>query len=239
MNFLITMAGQGTRFLNGGYQRPKWLIHAKGKSLLQWSVDSLPLDLCSKMIFVILRDHETEYNTSNFISEIYGDYNLQFVFLDEPTRGQAETAFRAKHLISNSESLLIYNIDTKFNSSTLKTSLLNPDIDGVLGAFKSTSPKFSFAKLDKNRMFITEVTEKIPISDNALTGLYHFSRAELFFTVAEQAIKKENLTHGEFFIAPLYNQLIAEGYKFILDFSNSFDVLGTPAELELFIRKKV
>ena len=237
MNFLITMAGRGTRFLKEGYQRPKWLINAKGKSLLQWSVDSLPLDLCSKMIFVILRDHETEYNTSNFISEIYGDYNLQFVFLEQPTRGQAETAFNAKHLISNSAPLLIYNIDTKFDSATLKTSLLNQDVDGVLGAFKSKSSKFSFAKLDNKKMFITDVAEKIPISDNALTGVYHFSRAELFFRVAEQAINKENLTRGEFFIAPLYNQLIAEGYKFILDFCDSFDVLGTPNELEIFLKK--
>ncbi len=238
MNFLITMAGKGKRFLEKGYENPKWLIEAKGKSLLEWSIDSLPLELCTNLIFVILQEHEEKYNASSFIRTIYGSKKLNFIFLPEVTRGQAETALRAKSLIDVKKPLLIYNIDTRFSSRTLKKNLLKSKIDGVLGAFKCRSPKFSFAKLDEDEQFITEVTEKIPISDNALTGLYHFSKTEDFIRVAEKAISENNLTKGEFFIAPMYNELINSGRKFILDYCDAFDVLGTPEELDCFLNKK-
>lgn len=45
MNFIIPMAGKGERFKNAGFELPKMLIEAHGKTLLEWSVDSLPLDL--------------------------------------------------------------------------------------------------------------------------------------------------------------------------------------------------
>jgi choline kinase len=233
------MAGKGRRFLDRGCEIPKWLLQAHGKSLLEWSVDSLPLELCTNLIFVLLKEHETDYNASAFIKKRYGHLNLSFVELDVVTRGQAETAFKAKSLLVPHEPLLIYNIDTRFSSSTLKRLLQNNSIDGVLGAFKSTSDKFSFAKLDVNTGFVEKVTEKIPISDNALTGLYHFSKAEYFISAAEQAISNNDLTKGEFFIAPLYNQLIESGCKFMLDYCDTFDVLGTPNELDEFLNKDI
>ena len=45
MNFLITMAGEGRRFREAGFTVPKMLIEAKGKTLLEWSIDSLPLKI--------------------------------------------------------------------------------------------------------------------------------------------------------------------------------------------------
>ena len=38
---IITMAGLGTRFRKAGYQVPKYMIEAKGKTLFEWSLDSL------------------------------------------------------------------------------------------------------------------------------------------------------------------------------------------------------
>jgi tRNA(Ile)-lysidine synthase len=92
MNFVIPMAGRGQRFFDAGFEVPKMLIEAKGKILLEWSVDSLPLELCSKLIFVLLEDHEKNYGLSEIILQKYtGNYEIHFVFLAETTRGQAET----------------------------------------------------------------------------------------------------------------------------------------------------
>jgi dTDP-glucose pyrophosphorylase len=234
MNFVIPMAGRGQRFAEAGYKEPKPLIEIRGKTLTQWSVDSLPLNLCSNLLFIMLQDHDDEYRIADRIRQWYREVcSLNFVFLPAATRGQAETVWKARHVIKLSEPLLIYNIDTYFRSETLAEALQRDDIDGVLGAFKHNSPRFSFAETDSHG-WVTRVAEKEPISSNALTGLYHFSRAGYFIRAAEESIKADITTKGEFYVAPLYNRLIEEGKKFILDFCSQHHILGTPAELQLF-----
>ena len=234
MNFVIPMAGHGKRFLHSGYELPKMLIEAHGKTLLQWSLDSLPLRLCTNLVFVGLKEHETKYHISGRVKSLYGHVPLlQFDFLEEPTRGQAETVLKAEDLLILERPLLIFNIDTYFKSSTLEKQLLRTDIDGVLGAFKNNSERYSFAQLDNNGN-VYRVVEKEPISDNALTGLYHFKQTVDYLEVAKMAIMNNEKSKGEFYIAPLYNKLIEKGKKFVLDFVEEQYILGTPEELAIF-----
>ena len=238
MNFLITMAGEGRRFREAGYELPKMLIGAKGKSLLEWSIDSLPLNLCSRLIFVAQQKHEDEFQLARKIDSIYKNRvgALHFRFIDKLTRGQSETACLAKDLMDLSKPLLIFNIDTQFSSSSLEKNLLKNNVDGVLGAFYSEEPRFSFAALDE-KGFVTKTAEKEVISSNALTGLYHFTYPEDFFEAAESAFDNNETTKGEFYIAPLYNHLIKKGRKLIVDMADEVNILGTPEELEVFLRK--
>jgi choline kinase len=232
------MAGEGRRFREAGYDLPKMLIEAKGKTLLEWSIDSLPLKLCTRLIFVAQQKHEDEFQLSEKIKSIYGDPvgSLHFKFIDKLTRGQSETAYRAKNLIDLSKPLLIFNIDTQFFSSSLEKNLLKKNIDGVLGAFYSEEPRFSFAALNDDG-FVTQTAEKEVISSNALTGLYHFTHPEDFFDAAESAFAKNETTKGEFYIAPLYNHLINKGRNLIVDVADEVNILGTPEELKVFLEK--
>ena len=237
MNFLITMAGEGRRFREAGYELPKMLIEAKGKTLLEWSIDSLPLNLCSRLIFVAQQKHEDEFQISRKIISLYNARvkSLHFKFIDKLTRGQSETACLAKHLVDLSQPLLIFNIDTQFSSSSLEKNLLRKNIDGVLGAFYSEEPRFSFAALN-DQGFVTKTAEKEVISSHALTGLYHFTYPEDFFEAAGSAFAKNETTKGEYYIAPLYNHLISKGRKLIVDVANEVNILGRPEELKIFLK---
>jgi dTDP-glucose pyrophosphorylase len=237
MNFLITMAGEGTRFRNSGYRVPKMLIEVRGKTLMEWSVESLPLEICTQLIFVILQQDEDNFSVSTVINELYGggSFNLTFTYLPSITRGQAESALIAAASLDSDEPLLIYNIDTMFRSKTLKKSLLRKDVDGVIGCFYATDPRYSYARLD-NEGYVIETAEKRVISDLALTGLYHFNHAGDFVDVAKFAIEQNRRVNNEFYIAPLYNDLIARGRRFIVDPVLEIHVLGTPEELQIFER---
>lgn len=235
MIFVIPMAGRGQRFTDAGFTLPKMLIQAKGKTLLEWSVDSLPLELCSKLILIGLKEHKLKFELDKFVEQKYGKlYNVTQIYLDDVTRGQSETVLKAEKQLNPDEGLLIYNIDTAFKSDTIVNSLQRSDINGVLGSFIAAEPSFSFAKL-KPDGYISEVAEKIVISNNALTGLYHFAKAGDFIEVAHQAIANRETVKNEYYIAPLYNKLIAKGHKFIIDQVAEFNVLGTPEELNSFL----
>mgnify|MGYP001770645480 CR=1 FL=1 len=238
MNFVIPMAGEGSRFQKAGFQKPKMLIEAHGKTLLEWSVDSLPLELCTNLIFIGLENHKYQYNLESFIKSKYSSssYNLNFIWLKEITRGQAETVYKAKELVDFKIDLLIFNIDTFFKSETLKKNLLRNDIDGLLGAFKSDKDRFSYAKLD-NKGFVIETAEKVVISNYALTGLYHFKYPKDFFDICSFYIENNILYKNEFYIAPMYNELIKHGKKFIIDLAKECWILGTPEEYEVFLNK--
>ena len=84
---------------------------------------------------------------------------------------------------------------------------------------------------------VTKTAEKEVISSNALTGLYHFTYPEDFFEAGESAFSKNETTKGEFYIAPLYNYIIRKGRKLIVDMADEVNILGTPEELEIFLRK--
>ncbi len=233
MNFVIPMAGRGERFKKAGFSLPKMLIESHGKTLLEWSVDSLPLELCSNLIFIGLKEHKEQNDLEEVIRSKYAKYNPKFIWLDEVTRGQAETVVKAESLCDLNKDLLIFNIDTMFCSPLLKNVLKDNLFDGVLGAFESYEGRFSYAKLDEKGIVI-ETAEKIVISNYALTGLYHFKKCSSFFEVAKKHISKNILTGGEFYIAPMYNDLIANGEKFIVDICKSHWILGTPDELRYF-----
>ncbi len=237
MTIVIPMAGRGQRFVDAGYRVPKMLIEAHGKSLLQWSVDSLPLAACEWLVFIGLAEHEREFGLSGQIRRWYGGGpRLSFVFLPGVTGGQAETVLAARTSINPEKPLLIFNIDTAFHSPTLAQTLADTANDGVLGAFASREPRFSFAAANENGI-VTRVTEKEPISEHALTGMYHYRRAGDFLAVADAAVKHNQRVKGEFYVAPLYNALIAQGRRFVIDACDAHYILGTPAELEAFLAR--
>jgi len=236
MNIVIPMAGNGRRFVQAGWQQPKWAIPAHGKTLLQWSVDSLPLELATRLVFVALREHATQHGLEPWLQRLYGQrVDVRLHLLDAVTRGQAETVLLAQDQVDQRQPLAIFNIDTAFHSPTLAAALSDTASDGVLGAFRSTEPRFSFARLQDGR--VAETAEKTAISDCALTGLYHFRVADDFFRTAERRIKARQLDGGEFYIAPMYNDLIAEGRHFTVDHAASHHILGTPEELQQFISR--
>jgi dTDP-glucose pyrophosphorylase len=235
MNFVIPMAGLGSRFSKAGYALPKMLLQAKGKTLLEWSLSSLPFSLSTVVVFVGLQEHEKEFNLSTVIKELYPTLNCRFIFLEKVTCGQAETVYLSLGECNMEQALVIFNIDTYFQSPTLANTLLNPDQDGVLGCFNSREDRFSFAALDTDGHYVVEVREKEVISDHALTGLYTFKRATDFKETYEYH-KAHNLTvKGEFYIAPMYNYLISLGRHYVLDQAEQHFILGTPEEYEQFL----
>ena len=236
MNFVIPMAGEGKRFVSEGYDLPKYLITVKNKSLLEWSVDSLPIKMASKIIFIILKSHEERYNVSGFIKKIYQKKaNLDFIFLKNATNGQSETVLYAWSKIIKKEKLLIFNIDTNFTSKTLENNL-KKNSDGLIGTFNSNLKRFSYAKIING--IVCETAEKKVISKNALSGLYVFSDPYFFFNIAKKSIRLKKTIKNEYYIAPLYNDLIKMKKRIIIDKVKDINILGTPEELRVFASKK-
>ena len=235
---VIPMAGEAKRFKQKGILEPKFMIKVKDKTLFEWSMDSLPLNISKKIIFVCLEEHEKNFNISKFIKNImnekYQNCKYELVYLKQTTRGQVETVLHTKHLIRPDNVLIVYNIDTHFVSTRLKSKILtlkNRKIDGLLGCFESDSDNLSYVALDNNG-FVSQVKEKEKISNNASTGLYIFTNAEQFFQAAEKMIKKNIKVKDEFYVSEIYNILLDSDKRFEIDTADEFIPFGTPDDIK-------
>ena len=178
LTIIITMAGLGTRFREMGYNLPKYMIEAKGKSLFEWSMDSLVgyNDYVNKYIFIVRK----EDCAKEFINEKISKYNIKdinIIEIDYLTDGQATTCMIALDYCDLDSRILIYNIDTYVEPLEMKYEDISGD--GHIPCFYGEGDHWSFAKLDANGK-VTEVREKERISNNCSLGAYYFSSAKLF-----------------------------------------------------------
>ena len=96
----------------------------------------------------------------------------------------------------------------------------------------------SFAKLDDNG-YITHIAEKEPISDIATVGIYYWSKGSEYVKYAEQMIEKNFRVNNEFYVAPVYNEAIADDKKFkVFDVKKMWGI-GTPEDLDIFLGNDV
>ena len=100
MTFIVPMAGRGSRFVKEGYKLPKFMIEVKGKTLFEYSMDSLPIDIADKIVFICLKEHE-KFNVSEFIRNKVDHHNIKIISIDEVTRGQAETVYLSRNFVKD------------------------------------------------------------------------------------------------------------------------------------------
>jgi dTDP-glucose pyrophosphorylase len=235
INILIPMAGAGSRFEKAGYSFPKPLIDVKGKPMIQEVVDNLAIE--GQYIFIVQKTHYLKYNLKETLNLIAP--NCKIVQVDGLTEGAACTTLIAKNLIDNDNPLLIANSDqyVEWDSGEFIYSMTSDIIDGGILTFKSTHPKWSYAKIDKNG-FVSEVAEKKPISDIATVGIYFWKKGSDYVKYTEQMVNKNLRINGEFYVCPVYNEAIKDGKKIKVFNIEKMWGLGTPEDLKNFLENK-
>jgi len=233
MNVLIPMAGAGSRFEKAGYTFPKPLIDVRGKPMIQWVVDNLNVE--AKYIFIVQKSHFEKYNLKDTLNNFCP--NNEIVQVEGITEGAACTTLLAKQYIDKDEPLIIANSDqfVEWNNEEFIYTSTTSDLDGNILTFKSTHPKWSYAKLDQLG-YVTEVAEKRPISDVATVGIYYWRRGSDYVKYAEQMIAKNIRVNNEFYVCPVFNEAIADGKRIRTFNIEKMWGLGTPEDLEHFLK---
>jgi dTDP-glucose pyrophosphorylase len=237
MKILIPMAGEGSRFQKEGYTFPKPLIDVRGKPMIQCVVENLNFQKDNEYIFLVRKQHLEMYDGIKNLLQSISNNKFKIVQVDALTEGAACTALLAKEFINNNEDLLIANSDqiidySKENFINLKN---HSSVDGIVFTFNALHPKWSFAKVDDNG-FVTKIAEKNPISNIATCGIYWYRKGSNFVDAAEEMILKNIRTNNEFYIAPVYNQLIEKNAKIITFFVEKMNGIGTPEDLQAYLQ---
>jgi hypothetical protein len=235
------MAGLSSRFKKKGYKLPKYMLEANGKSLFAHSVLSFEHYFKSELFLFIALD---VFNTKSFIKEQCKELGIeryQIIMLDQSTRGQAETLYLGlqKANVNEDESLIIFNIDTFRPGFVYPSEFDDSDIDGYLETFIGSGSNWSnvLPVVDgSNKVKLT--AEKQEISQYCCTGLYYWRRSSDFCLIFESYQSLSKTQGGEFYIAPMYNELISQGKDVRFTIIPDKDVIfcGVPDEYESFLK---
>lgn len=232
LNVVIPMAGAGQRFVDAGYTFPKPLIEVMGMPMIQRVVKNLNVN--ANFIFIVQAAMSKKYNLPATLQRIAP--NCRVVETDGLTEGAAETVLLAAPFIDNDKPLLLANSDqlVSWDSGTTIYKWRNSEIDGAILTFLSVHPKWSYAAVD-DLGFVERVAEKEPISDNATVGIYFWQRGHDFVRFAKQMIAKDIRTNGEFYVCPVFNELISSGGRVVTERVEEMFGLGTPEDLDAFL----
>lgn len=234
LNVLIPMAGAGSRFEKAGYTFPKPLIDVKGEPMIKVVSDNLNIE--ANFIYIVQKSHRQKYNLDTLLNLI--SPNCKIVEVDGITEGAACTTLLAKELINNDQPLLMANSDQfiEWDSNEFLYKMNETNADGGIVTFRSTHPKWSFAKINELG-FVTEVAEKNPISDIATVGVYYWKRGSDYVKYAEQMIENNKRVNNEFYVCPVFNEAIKGGSQIRIFEIEKMWGLGTPEDLEVFLKQ--
>ncbi len=86
---------------------------------------------------------------------------------------------------------------------------------------------------------VTEVKEKVVISQYATVGIYLYSKGKDFINASIDMIIENERVNGEFYTCPTYNYAIRENAKigiYNIDFRQMHGI-GTPDDLNIYLEK--
>lgn len=236
LNIVIPMAGRGSRFRNAGYSEPKPLIKVNGTEMIRIVIGNLKPKCEHRFIFLCLQEHIEQYHVEQKLKEWSPECIV--IPVKEVTEGAACTVLLAESLIDSNAPLMIANsdqwVDVDINNYLKKLG----DSDGLIMTMKASDPKWSYVRFDSSGR-ICEVVEKNVVSDEATVGIYNFRHGNDFVKYAHRMIRNNLRVNNEFYVAPVYNQMIKEGGAITVcnigtDVSGMYG-LGIPDDLNYFL----
>ena len=238
IRIVVPMGGEGKPFVERGYTFPKPLIEIAGRPMIDIVVQNLTPNEPHKFIFICREEHMRNFSLGDVLRLV--SPNCEIVAMQRPSAGALCSVLLGMEFFVDDDELLVANADQYIDDAldSFLAAARGPNVDGCIMVFPSTHPKWSYVKVEEGE--VVAVAEKRPISRQATTGLYYFRRGYDFVEGAEKMLLKNATVAGEFYVCPVYNELILMG-KHITIFAinrNQMHSLGTPEDVDTFAKAK-
>ncbi len=240
LNIVIPMAGEGRRFAEAGFTLPKPLIPIDGVPIINYVISNLRPLAPHRFIFLCREEHLSRYGIDKVLRAL--EPGCEIIAVPGLTAGAACTVLLAKELINNDEPLMLANSDQLADVDIDAYLNAMAGADGLIMTMLADDPKWSFVRLDGLGRAV-EVVEKQVVSNEATVGVYNFKRGRCFVEAAESMIKKDFRVNGEFYVAPVYNEMLAKGLRVALfnvgeEFNGMYG-LGIPGDVDRFAKMNI
>jgi dTDP-glucose pyrophosphorylase len=235
LNIVLPIAGRGSRFAVAGYDLPKPLIPVHGIPMIALVAANVRPTRDHRFIFVAQQEH-LDHTDMRDVLERHAP-GCAIVGIDGVTEGAACTVLAARALIDNEHPLMLANSDQYVDADidAYLATLDDTTADGLIMTFPADHPKWSYVRRNAEHA-VVEVVEKQVVSHEATVGIYNFRRGCDFIAGADRMIARDRRVNGEFYVAPVYNEMIEDGARVVThDIGPRMHGLGVPEDLQTFL----
>lgn len=237
LNIVVPMAGRGSRFAEAGYKMPKPLIDVFGHPMIEYVTKNITPHCEHRFIYICQQEQLDKYDLAEKLGTIAP--GCVVIPINYITEGAACTVLLAERYVDNDDAMMIANSDqyVDFDINEYLTAI--GEHDGLIMTMPADHPKWSYIKFNKQG-FVTMVREKEVISNEATVGIYNYKHGGDFVKYAHQMIEKNIKVNNEFYVAPVYNEMIEAGKKIVFcNVGANMYGLGVPEDLNYFMENEV
>lgn len=210
--------------------------------MIMWLIDKLSLTADDTLWVAHMEHIEEDFHLAGQLKKEYVHLDVRYVPLNFETRGAAETLYIVCQAMTDSEAsrpTLSLDCDTLYFSDILAQLRQVPAGSGAVVHFKDTGNRaiYSYIQYDEASRKITDIREKVRISDHANTGAYMFSDAILLRTFLNKFLDGAVDSAGEYYTSSIIHSMLLSDLRFeALPIDNAdFFCIGTPKQLKDFL----
>lgn len=240
---VIPAAGEGRRFRERGYQRPKPLIEVAGTSMLERSLASLPK---AQHSVVLVKDDVLESpELAPALARAAAPHG-QTLRVQQLTAGQASTCLLARGTVDEDAPLLIAPCDaaTVFDAERYLELTADPAVDAVIWCFRdhphaNRNPRqYGWVDADATGR-ARAVACKQPLHDDVradlgIIGIFWFRTARSFFDAARRLASEDRRINGELYVDSVMQLMVEHGLHVRAFVVEHYVCFGTPDDVMTF-----
>jgi choline kinase len=249
IDIVCLMAGEGSRFKdNHKYNYTiKPLIKVNGKTILEWTISSLPQNIISNNLitFAIQQKHNQQYNVIDYLYDTFKFIDV--VSFNNVTRGNLETAYLTTSKVGyiTDKPVLFIDSDNFYGGKDLLTFISGIDkqffaVVCYFDLIDKTDHKWCFVDINGNR--VINVSEKDPTilkNPQPLIGTFYFSSSDMFKKIARHILKTKQPVKNEFYMSQSIKEYINNEIPVFAYKADFMVPLGTPVDVDNFSNLKI
>ncbi|EGQ8146788.1 nuclear transport factor 2 family protein [Vibrio parahaemolyticus] len=213
LNILVPLSGSNTFKITPENKYPKILTDIDGKLLVERAAAPfLELKRECKITVALPQPESNKYQLQNVL-RLLGE-RVHTCTINGNTQGAVCSALLATEKLDLDSPLVVTSFEQVLNVDLngYIDAFIDEGVDAGVLTFEAMHPKWSYVKTDENN-FVTQASEKMPISNKAIAGFYYFKSGRLFIESAKAMIRKDVKVNNSFYIAPTLNEVILKEGK--------------------------
>lgn len=204
MEIIVPAAGLSTRFPN---MKPKYILYDYKSDMMIMNALRTFKEKGYRIHIGLLKEHEEQYKVIQQIHYEWPD-NINYVVIDKPTRGPADTVFQILEQSKIEGEFLIKDCDSFFEHEITDGNYVCVSNISEHEVLKKLSSK-SFV-IANEQGIITNIIEKQVVSDTFCVGGYKFESAEQY----KSAYNYVSQMDGEIFVSDIIGHMLDQGHVF-------------------------
>jgi len=237
---VVVMAGSSSRFQDAGYEKPKALLLADSRVILERIISKYPN---AESVLVIANESQ-KLDVLSELERIGGSTKTKVAVIPAHDNGPSFSVGEASQFINEKSKIIVTYCDVGVEVDEPEIVKALDSNDAVCLVFRGfhphilRNPTFGYLKCDSNDL-VLDIREKraftnTPREEFTSTGVYGFNSGEaLLAAVAQQKASRLEVA-GELYLSLAVLALIQSGNQVKILKTKKFASWGTPEDLEDF-----